>query len=248
MSADKATAPAPDAGESADVNLSAETTDGQAEDAPQDANALQVELKRAREAEIEATRSYQQIRSKFNQRDDEVRTLRAEVARLRAGQGEDDAERAVDDSLANEVVATREEVAWMKFRADHPDYASLWKEMESLAASPVHRRTIETYRVVNGQPILDTFATLHNAYNEAKLQRIEKAQRSTAGQRAAAAATSKTIKAQATISGSGAASEESSGGDYGIPIDELMGMEYEQIIKDPRFKRHIDPNDPPRGI
>jgi hypothetical protein len=226
---------------------------GQAAAAPgADVNELQATLKREREQRIEQSRSYDELRSKFNSRDHEIARLRSENARLsNAGQGEENVESGhVVPGLAREVAATREQLAWMQFRQDHPKYSEFWDEMQELAKNPVYRRTIQSYRVneATGQVELDTFATLHNTYNEVALRRVNKAQTTTAERKAASVATNKQIRAQATISGEGAGSDDSGAADYGIPYEELMSMEYEQIIKDPRFKRHIDPNDPPRGI
>jgi hypothetical protein len=245
---DKVNAPGTETDGEGSVSNEGQEASGQA--AAPEVTALQQALENERKTRIETERSYQSLRSKYNERDQEIATLRASVARANAGQGEGDGQvgpATVDPELAGEVVATREEVAWLRFQQSHPDYADLWDEMQELAKNPVTRATIESHRIVGGRPVLNTFATLHNAYNEAKVRRISKAQSDAGMRKAESATTTQKIRAQATISGSGAASEEGGAADHGIPYDELINMEYDDIIKDPRYRKNINPNDPPRG-
>lgn len=241
--ADKVNAPAIETDGEESVNSEQDAAAGQADEAPEvKLTALQQELERERKARIEAERSYANLRPKLNEHDRELAELRALRDRVNAGQGEEVPNRGVDEAIANEVAATREEVAWMRFQQSHPRYSEFWDEMKEIAADPTYKRTIETYRAAPNGLVLDTFATLHNAYNEVELRRIRKAQTETAGRKAASAAETKKIKAQATISGSGSASEES--GLEGLTLQQIMDMDYNELIK------HIpvDPNDPPRGI
>jgi hypothetical protein len=255
MPVDKVNAPTPETdGEESVEQVEQNAAPGQAEDAPaEQLSVLQAALRSEREKRIEQERSYSELRSKFNARDSEIARLRAEQARLAAGQGEDTSGNidTLSGELANEVVATREEVAWMRFQQNHPKYGEFWDEMKAIAADPTYKRTIETFRrAPGGQVVLDTFATLHNAYNEVELRRIRKAQTGSVERKAASDTTNKQIKARATISGDSAASEdEGSITDAGLlallrdPSDN-----YDEIIKHPAFKQFTDPNDPPRGI
>ena len=251
MPADKDTSPATETdGEESVSNTEQATDSGQAEAPDARLTSLQAELAAERtkriEVERESQQKYDNLRSLQSRQAAELANLRRLRDQADAGQSEDTSQS--DPRLTNEVLANREELAWIRFRQDHPKYTEMWDEMKEIVKDPMVKRTVETYREgPDGRLVLDTFATLHNAYNEVELQRIRKAQTDTASRKADSIATTKKIKAQATISGSGAMSDEG-GADNGIPFDELMGMEYEDIIKDPRFKRHIDPNDPPRGI
>jgi hypothetical protein len=247
--ADKENSPAqPEAGAGNDAATGSTAASGQA-NAPEEAASLKAALEAERKKRIEGERSYAELRSRFNSKDQELASLRALRSRILSGQGEDtEGAEAVQDDVANEVLATREEVAWMRFRQEHPNYSEYWDEMKGLAGDPNSRGNIESYRVVNGRPVLNTFATLHNAYNEVHVRRLEKAQKELAGRKAVADTKNSQLKSQAFISGDGAASEESGAAEYGIPLNELLSMEYDQIIKDPRYQRFIDKNDPPRGI
>lgn len=247
MPADKDTSPATETdGES--VNTEQKVNTGQAE-APAVLNALQSELAAERAKRIEVERESQQrydnLRSLQSRQASELAELRRLRDQVEAGQGEEIPQD--NPRLTREVLATREELAWIRFRQDHPKYTEMWDEMKEIVKDPTVKRTVETFREgPDGRLVLDTFATLHNAYNEVELRRIRKAQSSTATRKAESAATTKQIRAQATISGNGAASEDN-GADYGIPLDELMAMDYDDIIKDPRYKKFINPLDPPRG-
>lgn len=247
--ADKGNSPAqPEAGAGNDAAAGNATGSGQAAAPENEAASLKAALEAERQKRIESERSYASLRSKFNARDQEIESLRALKSRVLAGQGEDTESTAEHDDMANEVLATREEVAWMRFRQEHPNYAEYWDEMKGLAADPGARGNIESYRVVNGRPVLNTFATLHNAYNEVHVRRLEKAQRELAGRKAVADTKNAQLKSQAFISGDGAASEDAGAAEYGIPLNELLNMEYDQIIKDPRYQRFVNKADPPRGI
>jgi len=243
--ADKVNTPATDPAVPGKTEQSAQP--GQAADpAPKpELTALQQELARERQTRIEQERAYNSLRSKFNERDQELATLRNLRDSVLGGKTEDTST-GFDPEIAGEVLATREEVAWMRFQQMHPQYAEYWDEMKTIAGDPVYKRTIESYRVVKGQPVLDTFATLHNAYNEVELRRIKKAQSEAASKRSDAAANSKKIVSQAVISGSGAASDEGEGS--GLTLQQIMDMDYNDLIKHPEFRQHINPNDPPRGI
>jgi len=246
--ADKDNSPAQsEASAGQDAANASAAASGQA-NAPDDAASLKAALESERKKRIDIERSYADMRSKFNARDREVSSLRALRDRIMTGQGEDTESADVPDDVANEVLATREEVAWMRFRQEHPNYTEYWDEMKGLAGDPTTRGNIESYRIVKGRPVLNTFATLHNAYNEVHVRRLEKAQKELAGRKAVADTKNAQLKSQAFISGDGAASEESGAAEYGIPLDELLRMEYDQIIKDPRYQRFINKDDPPRGI
>jgi len=239
---DKVTTPGTAAAASAKTEQTTQT--GQAAAPAPEVTALQQELENERKARIEAERSYANLRPKLNEHDQELAQLRALRDSVFAGQGEDtSAQPTGDPELEHEVLATREEVAWMRFQQNHPKYAEMWDEMKEIAKDPVYKRTIESFRVVKGRPVLDTFATLHNAYNEVELRRIRKAQATAVTQQAEAEAGRRKITAQATISGEGAGSVDQ-GGLENLSLEQLMAMDYNELIK------HIpvDPNDPPRGI
>src|SRR5262249_39071857 len=107
----------------------------------------------------------------------------------------------------------------------------------------------ENFKVVGNSLVLDTLATLHNAYNEVQIRRMKNAQVETAEQRATAQAKAERLKSQATISGEGAASQEDPMNDPTL-AKLLMdpNTDYNDIIRHPAYQRFIDPKDPPRGI
>lgn len=229
--------------------------DGQVtEPAPElDATALQTQLEAEREKRIQSERNYAHLQSKFGEQGQEVATLRALRDAAFGGQGEEEAPgqasraNAGNENGLEEVVRKNsEELAWMKFRQQHPKYGEYWDDMKKVATDPEHRSTIESYQVVNGRPMLNHFATLHNAYLEVENQRFRSAQRDDGQRRAEAEAQTKKIKAQATISGSGAGSGEVSGKKRieDLSYEELMATPYNELIK----LVPTDPNDPPLGI
>lgn len=245
MNEDKELSPSDEAAESA--SETAETT-GQAAAPAEEGASLKAALEAERKKRIELERSYSEIRRAYNQRDQEINTLRTQLSRTQAGQGEET--EPEDNGLTNEVLATREEIAWMRFKQEHPNYADNFDEMKALAADPTMKGMIESYRIVGGRPVLNTFATLHNAYNEVELRKLRKAQATVTDRKAESAVKTKLNKAQATISGDGAASIDTESSIKDASLLALLNSpddNYDEIINHPAFKQFIDPRDPPRG-
>lgn len=242
---DKVTTPGTEAAASAETEQTVQAGQAATPAPAPDVTALQQELERERKQRIEAERSYNNLRPKLNEHDQELAQLRAlRDSVFTAGQGGDSAEPApMNPELASEIHATREEVAWMRFQQNHPKYAEYWDEMKAVARDSRTKETVESFRIFNGKPVLNTFATLHNAYNEVALQRVEKAQATTATRQAEADASRKKLTSQAVISGDGAGSA-AQGGLESLTLEQIMAMDYNELIK----HVPVDPNDPPRGL
>lgn len=253
MTLDKAIAPGTDdaAGDAANV----QTTDAGQATAPEvTLTALQQELENERQRRIEAERSYANIRPKLNEHDQELAELRRLRDRVLAGQGEDTTTTptpTTDPELLNEILAMREEAAWGRFQTTHPLYKEkgFWDEMNEVAKDPRTKATIESFRIVKGRPVLDVYATLHNAYNEVRIRRMEKAQGEATTRKADAVSATNKNRALATISGSGAASMDTGEGEAEfIALVNDPNSDYNDIIKHPYYKQYINAADPPRGI